>query len=75
MHILLVLKYNFALTALPFGSPNMCISNFAIASSKFLTPLGTSDMPRILYGIARAALKIQKPNYKDRYVSAGQPLR
>jgi len=30
------------------GSPNRCISDFAIAASKFLTPLGTSDMPKTL---------------------------
>ena len=29
-------------------SLNRCISDFANASSKFLAPLGTSDMPRTL---------------------------
>lgn len=29
-------------------SPNRCIPDFAIARSKFLTSLGTSDMPRAL---------------------------
>ncbi len=33
---------------LPFGSPNRCISDFAIALSKFLASLGTSDMPRTM---------------------------
>ena len=48
MPIPLVLKYNLALTAFPFGSPNRCISDFADAPSKFLATLGTSDMPKTL---------------------------
>ena len=32
----------------PFGSSNRCISDFTIASSKFLALLGTSDMPETL---------------------------
>jgi len=28
--------------------PNRCISAFAITPSKFLAPLGTSDIPRTL---------------------------
>ncbi len=59
MHIPLVLKYNFALTALPFGSPNRCISDFADAPSKFLAPLGTSDMPRTLSEIAGDEYRIR----------------
>ncbi len=34
-------------------TPNRCISDFANASSKFLAPLGTSDMPKTLSEIAR----------------------
>ncbi|CAD7768554.1 hypothetical protein FHEFKHOI_00321 [Candidatus Methanoperedenaceae archaeon GB50] len=30
----------------PFGSPNRCISDFAITPSKFLASLGTSHIPR-----------------------------
>jgi len=41
-------KYDFALTFLPFRSPNRCIPDFANALFKFLAPLGTSDMPKSL---------------------------
>ena len=42
------------------GSPNKCISDFTNASSKFLTPLGTSDMPKTLAEIPHAAFGIFK---------------
>jgi len=35
-----------------FGSYNRCISDFANALSKFLAPLGTSDMPKPLGDIS-----------------------
>ncbi len=37
-----------SLTSVLTPTPNRCISDFAIASSKFLASLGTSDMPRML---------------------------
>jgi len=37
-----------ALAGSPFGSANKCVSDFAIASSKFLAPLGTSDVRKML---------------------------
>ena len=69
MHIPLVLKYNFAFTALPFGSPNRCISDFAIALSKFLAPLGTLDMPRTLSEIAGDGLKEEEKYDERTYIS------
>jgi len=38
-------------------SPNRCISDFAIASSKFLASFGTSDMPKPLGAIAASLEK------------------
>jgi len=35
------------------GLPNRCFSDFANASSKFLAPLGTSDMSRTLSEISK----------------------
>ena len=32
----------------PFGSANKCVSDFAIALSKFLASLGTSDVRKTL---------------------------
>ena len=46
------LGHSAVLRTLPLsGALNRCISDFAIASSKFLAPLGTSDMPKTLYAI------------------------
>ena len=38
-------------------TPNRSISDFADAPSKFLAPLGTSDMPKTLSEIPNPALK------------------
>jgi len=46
------LGHSAGLRTLPLGSLNRCISNFANAPSKFLAPLGTSDMPRTLSEMA-----------------------
>ncbi|SNR83689.1 hypothetical protein [Desulfurobacterium atlanticum] len=42
-----------------FGSYNRCISDFAIAPSKFLASLGTSDMPKTLDKIADRGKNIE----------------
>ena len=49
-------------------SPNRCISDFAIAPSKFLAPLGTSDMPRTLSEI-KMALGNSYNTYKDKKIN------
>ena len=41
-------------------SSNRCISDFAIATSKFLALLGTSDMPETLSEISAVAFKYKR---------------
>lgn len=48
------LEHSAVLRTLPLsGSLNRCISDYANAPSKLLALLGTSDMPKPLYEIAR----------------------